>query len=383
MKRIHKVTVALLSVVAVSIWNTTFATSSTIDVRGTVSESHSEAISVGTLTKTNAGSLALSGTNATGNLNIQGGLVSVSAASNLNGASSVVTFAASGNDPLTTFANTATLEIAGTMNTGALTFSTDGTVQVDSSYEATLDHAPTGTGLLHKTGAGVMKVASDLSASNTLAGIHVDNGTFYVQSGKAPVAPIQIASGAALQLAGVDDSAESQISSAITVQSGGSIVVDANVDVGSALSSTLTYTFDTNDGYYKNGVARIDWPSNLTGFISLPTQTWVDLGISPLAFWLTSDTTSRQTTYGGVWLLFTDITGNPLAAAIMGNYVYYATYDSFAATTPTLTGSTGMDAALSGTVLMESGSKLVLGAGSTWARDITVVTASSQQNNVG
>jgi hypothetical protein len=35
-----------------------------------------------------------------------------------------------------------------------------------------------------------------------------------------------------------------------------------------------------------------------------------------------------------------------------------------------------MDAALSGTVLMESGSAIVLGAGSNWARNITVGTAS-------
>ena len=43
---------------------------------------------------------------------------------------------------------------------------------------------------------------------------------------------------------------------------------------------------------------------------------------------------------------------------------------------PTLTSaSTGMDAALSGTVLMESGSSIVLGAGSTWARNISVGTA--------
>ena len=42
---------------------------------------------------------------------------------------------------------------------------------------------------------------------------------------------------------------------------------------------------------------------------------------------------------------------------------------------PTTAVSTGMDAALSGTVLMQSGSKLALGAGSTWARNITVGTA--------
>ena len=132
MKRIDKLTLALLVVVAASTWNTTFATSMTIDVEGTDSASHSSAISVETLNKTNAGSLALSGTNAIGALGIHGGKVSVSSASNLNGASSAVTFAASGTDPVTSAANTATLEIAGTMNTGAFAFST-GHIQVRSA----------------------------------------------------------------------------------------------------------------------------------------------------------------------------------------------------------------------------------------------------------
>ena len=97
MNGIHKLTVALLTVVAASTWNTTFATSLTMDVESTDSATVSAPISTGTLNKTNAGSLALSSTsNAIGNLDIQGGLVSVSAASNLNGPSSAVTFAASG-----------------------------------------------------------------------------------------------------------------------------------------------------------------------------------------------------------------------------------------------------------------------------------------------
>jgi hypothetical protein len=362
MKRIHKLTVALLTVVAVTTWNTTFATSMTIDVEGTDSASHSGAISTGTLNKTNAGALALSGTNAIGALGIHGGKVSVSSASNLNGASSAVTFAASGTDPVTAAANTATLEIAGTMNTGAFAFSTAGTVQVDSTYTATLNAAPTGTGLVHKTGAGVMKVASDLSTSAALAGIHVDAGTLYVQSGKAPVAPIQIASGAALQLAGVDESAESQISSALTVQSGGSIEVDADVSVGSALSVTTTYTFDTADGYYKNGAAVIAWPSNFQVFFPLGAlDSYPDF-----SSWSTTDTSDLHPSYGGVTPWY-------LPAGMYGPNAYYSNYDSaFVAAHPTTTVSTGMDAALSGTVLMQSSSTLKLGAGSNWARNITV-----------
>jgi hypothetical protein len=338
--------------------------SMTIDVEGTDSASHSGAITVGILNKTDAGSLALSGANAIGNLAIQGGKVAISSASNLNGASSAVTFASSGTDPVTGAANTATLQIAGTMNTGAFAFTSAGTVQVDGSNVATLNVAPTGTGLVHKTGPGVMKVASDLSASAALAGIHVDAGTLYVQSGKAPNAPIQIASGAALQLAGVDDSAESEVTSALTVQAGGSIVVDANVEVGRALAVTTTYTFDTNDGYYKNGAARIAWPSNFTTFSN-------DLGGSYPSYsgWNTADTYDHGVYYGGIRLNYYGSTG------LTGSPFYYYTDSAMSAANPTTSASTGMDAALSGTVLMESGSSIVLGAGSNWARDISVGTA--------
>jgi hypothetical protein len=371
MKGIHKLTIALLSVVVVSTCNTTFATSLTMDVEGTDSASHSGAISVGTLNKTNAGALDLSGANAISSLRIQGGKVSVSSASNLNGASSAVTFAASGTDPVSHAANTATLQIAGSMNTGAFAFSTAGTVQVDGSYVATLNAAPTGTGLVCKTGLGVMKVASNLSSSTTLAGIHVDAGTLYLQSGKAPNAPIQIASGAALQLAGVDESAESQITSALTVQAGGSIEVDANVHVGSALSVTTTYTFDINDGYYKNGAAVIAWPSNFTAFDSGSTGIPSSLPYGPNSNWWTADTSNQSVRYGGVSLFFWRETSGRTGPS-GETHTYFSSDATLSAARPTTSVSTGMDAALSGTVLMESGSAIVLGAGSNWARNITV-----------
>jgi hypothetical protein len=339
------------------------------------------------------------------------------------------------------------------MNTGAFAFTSDGTVQVDGSNVATLNHAPTGTGLVHKTGAGVMKVASDLgpvatsfntadgffeSGSNQIAwpsnftgyvpygmtdgnpnwytddtydhgftyggvtinfgwnpslgdsdgliywaplgnltgahptvptpiaGIHVDAGTLYVQSGKAPNAPIQIASGAALQLAGVDESAESEVTSALTVQSGGSIVVDANVDVGSALTSSVTYTFDTADGFFKSGAAAIAWPGS---FVSFSADSWGEgAGYSS---WQTSDIVDGGISYGGVPLNFEPPTGWHPSFCI-----YWSGDDSMSAAHPTTTVSTGLDAALSGTVLMQSGSSIVLSAGSNWARNITVGTAS-------
>ncbi len=350
MKGIHKLTAALLTVVALC--TPAFSTSMTIDVEGTDSASHSGAISVGTLNKTNAGSLALSGTNAIGALGIHGGLVSVSAASNLNGASSAVTFAASGTDPVTAAANTATLEIAGSMNTGAFAFSTAGTVQVDGSNVATLSAAPTGTGLVHKTGPGVMKVASDLSASAALAGIHVDAGTLYVQSGKAPVAPIAVASSAVMELgAGL---AAGSVGGAVTVASGAEMLVDASATVPHQ-NSSLTYTFNATTGYYMSGSTALAWPTN---FIS-----YAGLGGAGHPNWRTNDASTLSPVYAGIVMAYHDWSG--------GENTYYKSISSFVPYSVT----SGSDQ-FSGGLLFQSGSKLALGAGSTWARDITVGTSS-------
>ncbi|MEI7493504.1 MAG: hypothetical protein WCJ92_02770 [Alphaproteobacteria bacterium] len=346
MKGIHKLTVALLTVVAVTTWNTTFATSMTIDVEGTDSASHSGAISTGTLNKTNAGALALSGTNAIGALGIHGGKVSVSAASNLNGASSAVTFAASGTDPVTAAANTATLEIAGTMNTGAFAFTSDGTVQVDGSYVATLNAAPTGTGLVHKTGAGVMKVASDLSASAALAGINVDAGTLYVQSGKAPVAPIAVASAAFMELgAGL---ATGSVGGAVTVASGAEMLVDAGATVP---HQNRNVTFNSTTGFYTDGSYNAPLPEANFSNYTIGATGWLS--------WDTTDTTDQNVYYLATHLSFSSSPND-----------HYYTHVSYLAPT------TIVEDVFSSSVTYQSGSTLKLGAGSTWARDITVGTAS-------
>jgi streptogramin lyase len=324
----------------------------TVDVEGSDSASHSGAITAGTVYKTNAGSVALSGANAIGNLGIHGGKVVVSSASNLNGASSAVTFAASGTDPVTAAANTATLEIAGTMNTGAFAFTSAGTVQVDSTYTATLNAAPTGTGLVHKTGPGVMKVASDLSASAALAGIHVDAGTLYVQSGKAPVAPIAVASSAVMELgAGL---AAGSVGGAVTVASGAEMLVDASATVPHQ-NSSLTYTFNATTGYYMSGSTALAWPTN---FIS-----YAGLGGAGHPNWQTNDASTLSPVYAGIVMAYHDWSG--------GGKTYYKDISSFVPYSVT----SGSDQ-FSGGLLFQSGSKLALGAGSTWARDITVGTSS-------
>ncbi len=328
-------------------------TSLSIDVEGSDSASHSGAITATTLYKTNGGALALSSTsNAIGNLGIHGGKVSVSAASNLNGASSAVTFAASGTDPVSHASNTATLEIAGSMNTGAFAFTSDGTVQVDGSNVATLSAAPTGTGLVRKTGAGVMKVASDLSASVALAGIHVDAGTLNVQSGKAPVAPIAVASSAVMELgAGL---AAGSVGGAVTVASGAEMLVDASATVPHQ-NTSLTYTFDITTGYYRNGSSVLPWPADFAVYGD------TDHGLLPNWVAVTGHTTNSS--YGNATNIQYYDDGN-------GKH-YYSNISNF---TPKSVPTTSD--IFTGTLGFSSGSKLALGAGSTWARNITVGTAS-------
>ncbi len=295
MKGIHKLTTVLLSVVIMLTWNVGFASSSlTFTVNDSDSASDSAAlfaISYDTVHKNGTGTYTFTRTdNAIGALGIHGGKVVVTSEDNLNGASSAVVF----NDGNTEDGDIPTLEIAGNMNTGALTFTdaTEGVVQVDADMTATLNVAPAGDGLMRKTGAGVMEIASDLSASSTLAGINVDAGILYVHGGKAPSAPINVASGAKLQLAGVDDSAESEIAGDLTVLTGGSIEVDADVRVGNALISTCT--FDATDGYYKYRTAQIEWPAG---------HSLAYNGSSGgSTYWTTSDLLDASLTYGGVSL---------------------------------------------------------------------------------
>ena len=237
------------------------------------------------------------------------------------------------------------------MNTGAFAFTSDGTVQVDGSNVATLNHAPTGTGLVHKTGAGVMKVASDLSASAALAGIHVDAGTLYVQSGKAPVAPIAVASSAVMELgAGL---VAGSVGGAVAVASGAEMLVDASATVPHQNTST-TYTFNATTGYYNNGSSNAAWPTNLTSYYG---------NISGGLNWLTTDSSDQHLSYLGVSLSY-DPNGT------IGHH-YWAPGGNFTSKLVT----TGSDI-FTGTLGFSSGSKLVLGANSTWARDIHVGVAS-------
>jgi hypothetical protein len=128
----------------------------------------------------------------------------------------------------------------------------------------------------------------------------------------------------------------------------------------------VTYTFDTADGFFKSGAAAIAWPGS---FVSFSADSWGEgAGYSS---WQTSDIVDGGISYGGVPLNFEPPTGWHPSFCI-----YWSGDDSMSAAHPTTTVSTGLDAALSGTVLMQSGSSIVLSAGSNWARNITVGTAS-------
>ena len=201
--------------------------------------------------------------------------------------------------------------------------------------------------------------------------------------------PIQIASGALLQLAGVSTAASgtgSEIKSALTVQSGGSIVVDASKKVGTSLTTTVTYTLDTSDGHYKNGSDSVAWPAGLTSVYTLPaysseihwngnvyghnsSSVYVDS-----IYYLSSSFLGNTITYAGKTLECGWLNDHRSAPLTTGNQTYRLVYTG--ATTYLGSANSDSDAALSGTVLMESGSSIVLGAGSNWARDITVGTAS-------
>ncbi len=236
-------------------------------------------------------------------------------------------------------------------------------------------NALSGSGKLTIIGDGtnVVNVKSNLSA-NTVGGINVDNGNFYVNAGRTPNGPLKIASGAQLQLAGNHNATASQVTGSLMVDAGGTVVVDAGKKVGNALSQTTTYNFDINDGYYKNGANTLAWPANLISFKNgNPEPPYFFPDYQNLSIWRTNDSSPQTVTYGGVFLQWEDLLIlDPLLADLYGQYIYYATDGELTSMHPTSTVPSDNDVALVGAVSMQSGSKVQLGAGATWARNVTV-----------
>jgi len=216
-------------------------------------------------------------------------------------------------------------------------------------------NALSGPGELTIIGDGIneVNVTSDLSA-HTVGGINVDNGNFYVNAGKTPNGPLKIASGAQLQLAGDRTAAVGQVTGALTVDAGGTVVVDDGKKVGDSVTQMLTYSFNTVSGYFESGTSKLPWPTN---FLSHTV-----VGTDPN--YLTSDTTDQYITYGDVLLNFgfSDTYG----------WVYWQNLPPFSSAHPTALATSDNDVALTGPVSMQAGSNIQLGAGATWACDVTV-----------
>lgn len=139
---------------------------------------------------------------ATGTAYIQGGGTavlppsnSISAVEVSNGILQVstpapITFNASGGSAI--------VEITANTSTGAYIFTTPGAVKIGTGIAVTLD-APSGNGLMSKTGAGRLRAIANLSSSTTP--VAVSEGILEVSgSGKLPNAATSVASGATLQL---------------------------------------------------------------------------------------------------------------------------------------------------------------------------------------
>lgn len=234
-------------------------------------------------------------------------------------------------------------------------------------------NALSGSGKLTLIGDGtnVVNVKSNLSA-NTVGGINVDNGNFYVNAGRTPNGPLKIASGAQLQLAGNHNATASQVTGSLMVDAGGTVVVDAGKKVGNVLSQTTTYNFDVNDGYYKSGSNVLPWPANFISFRNGEPQSPYFLNDGFVSAWKTNDSSPQSISYGGIPLSWIDFTGNATYANWYGQYVYHATDGELTSAHPTSTVPSDNDVALVGAVSMQSGSKVQLGAGATWARNVTV-----------
>lgn len=133
------------------------------------------------------------------------------------------------------------ISIGGITLSSALTFSTNGSVQIDNAISAILGIAPTGTGTMGKTGPGLLRVLSALNSSTTP--VSVSQGTLEVSgSGKLPNAATSVASGAILQLGTANGTVSSgAVPGSTTIASGGIISVPTNVNVPNGALSNSTF----------------------------------------------------------------------------------------------------------------------------------------------
>ena len=228
MKTIQKITLSIL--IALVIIPQLYATDMTFSVLNTDTGTYAGNYSAtGKAYKTGTGTAVFSGTNSFGNVEIQAGTVSVGSASNL------------GNPTATIFnGSSVILKITDDMNTGALTMTTAGAVQVQSGKTATLNTAPSGSNILSVTGTGKVAVAANLSASSTPMAVSGSGTTLGVSggSGKLPTAAISVASGAILELG--TSVANGAVPGTVDIASGGILAVAAGVSAPNNVFSNAT-----------------------------------------------------------------------------------------------------------------------------------------------
>lgn len=155
MRKIQKLTLSLLTVAAVSSWNTTFADTLTVSVPS--GEATYDTEFTGSMKKTNPGTLLIEGVTAAAfaNLEISGGTVK------FNDTNSMPV----GNITFDTIdGNVLEVNAAGA-NVPVLTMTNAGQLLCDT--QVNLVGVPVGEGVLSVNGAGPATVASDLSASST------------------------------------------------------------------------------------------------------------------------------------------------------------------------------------------------------------------------
>ncbi|MCE2716986.1 MAG: hypothetical protein LW696_06915 [Alphaproteobacteria bacterium] len=208
----------------------------------------------------------------------------------------------------------------------------------------------------------LVTVTTDLSAE-TAGGINVNHGEFHVNNGKTPVAPLKITNGVDLRLT------SGQVSSSLTVDTGGVVAVDAGKKVGDALVETTTYSFIPVDGYFESGSTQIAWPINLKSYVP-----YAETDGNPN--WLTDDTEDQGLSYGGVHLNYSGGAHIQNGEWVDGS-VYWVGFGEITGAHPTISAPTDNDVALVGAVGMQGGSSINLGAGATWARNITVFPATA------
>ena len=184
------------------------------------------------------GSQTLSGTYSTAY--ITGGGTAVLPASNSISAVEVNngTLQVSSSAPITFNASggSAIVEILAAISTGAFTFNTPGAVKIGTGIAAILD-APSGNGLMSKTGAGRLRAIANLSSSTTP--VAVSEGILEVSgTGKLPNAITTVSNGGTLQLGESSGSVAAGAVANASVASGGIMSILAGA-TGAVTTATI------------------------------------------------------------------------------------------------------------------------------------------------